>query len=329
MSLLCRTWKLFLLLLLLAMLKSLQTTAFASDYPIRPVKIVVPFAPGATVDVTARIIAAKLSDYWGQPVIVENHPGAGSTIGARFVAEGNAEGYDLLFTLSDTFTVLPHLAQYRSFQPMTDLVPINLMAILVDAIVVNPSVPADTVPALISYARAHPATLRYGSPGPGTNIHLSMEMLKSLAKIDIQHVPYRGLEPALTATLGNVVQVTQAGYSARDLITSGRLKILAVAGPKRFEAFPTVPTTGEVGYGKVDSSSWLMMAASAKTPERTLDKIDDDLSRLLGEPDIRKQLVQLRGLIISDIRRADATEQLNRQSAERAEAVQISGVDKD
>lgn len=324
-----RSGKLFLLLILSAIITSAHTTVFAGAYPIRAVKIVVPFTPGATVDVAARIIAAKLSAYWSQPVIVENHPGAGSTVGAKFVAEGSPDGYNLLFTLSDTFTVLPHLAQYQSFHPMSDLIPINLMAVLVDAIVANPSVPANTLPELISYARTHPGSLRYGSPGPGTNIHLSMEMLKSLAKIDMQHVPYRGLEPAVTATISNVVHVTQAGYSARDLITSGRLKILAVAGSKRFDAFPAIPTTAELGYGKVDSSSWLMIAAPAKTPETILSKLDADLSRLLGEPDIRQQLVQRSGLIISDIRRDNAAASLIRQSAARAEAVNVSGVNKD
>src|SRR5579872_5547013 len=155
----CRTWRFLWVLLALAIIEPSPTTAFADSYPVRPVKIVVPFSAGATVDVVARIIAAKLSDYWRQPVIVENHPGAGSTVGARFVAEGNAEGYDLLFTVSDTFTLVPHLAQYRSFQPMTSLAPINLMAILVDAIVVNPSLPPNTLPELVSYARAHPAAL--------------------------------------------------------------------------------------------------------------------------------------------------------------------------
>lgn len=320
--------KLVALLCTLLLTSLLQTASFASEFPMRPVRIIVPFTPGASVDVVARIIAAKLQEIWQQPVIVENHPGAGSTIGARFVADGSSDGYNLLFTLSDTFTVLPHLAEYQSFHPMNELVPINLMAILVDAIVANPSLPANDLPALITYARAHPGTLRYGSPGTGTNIHLSMEMLKSLAKIDIQHIPYRGLEPAVTATVGGVVQITQAGYSARDLIDSGRLKILAVAGPKRFAAFPNIPTTAEVGYAKVDSSSWLMMAAPVKTPAGTLAKIDDDISRVLRDSSVRSQLVEARGLIISDIRRSDAIDQLNHQSRNRAEAVQIAGLDK-
>jgi tripartite-type tricarboxylate transporter receptor subunit TctC len=135
-------------------------------------------------------------------------------------------------------------------------------------------------------------------------------------------------EPAVTAAVGGVVQITQAGYSARDLIDSGRLKILVVAGPKRFAAFPNVLTTADVGYPKVDSSSWLMMAAPIKTPVSTLAKIDDDLSRVLHDSSVLTQLVEARGLITSDIRQSDAADQLNRQSRDRAEAVQKAGLDK-
>src|SRR5262249_27986055 len=144
--------------------------AAAREFPTRPVRLVVPFSPGATVDVAARMFAARLASYWDQPVIVENRPGAATTIGARFVAQSHPDGYTLLLSTSDTFTVVPHLPQYRSFQPATELVAIMLLATLVNAIVVNPNLPVSTLPELIGLARAHPGALRYGSPGIGTNV---------------------------------------------------------------------------------------------------------------------------------------------------------------
>jgi tripartite-type tricarboxylate transporter receptor subunit TctC len=301
----------------------------ARDFPVRQVQIVVPFAAGGAVDVAARLFAAKLSTYWGQPVIVENRPGGSTTIAAKQVAQGNADGHTLLFTLGDTFAVVPYLAQHRSFQPMNDLVPINLVAKIVNAIVVNPSVPAETLPALVEYARAHPTGLRYGSAGLGSNIHLTMEMLKSVTKIQIQHVPYRGLAPALTATVANEVQITVAGHSARDLIESGRVRAVAIAAAERMAAFPEVPTTGEFGYPKVDSSSWLIMAAPSKTPPAILSTINEDLSRALNDPEFRKQLIERYGHVPTNVGGAAAIEQLDRLSQHGAETVRISGADKE
>jgi tripartite-type tricarboxylate transporter receptor subunit TctC len=313
---------------LTVVLAQLPSAALARDFPVRQVQIVVPFAAGGAVDVAARLFAAKLAIYWGQPVIVENRPGGSTTIAAKQVAQANPDGYSLLFTLGDTFAVVPHLAQHRTFQPMNDLVPINLVAKIVNAIVVNPSLPP-TLPAIIEYARAHPTELRYGSAGLGSNIHLTMEMLKSTAKIEIQHVPYRGLAPALTATVANEVQMTVAGHSARALIEGGRVRAVAIAAAERMPAFPTVPTTGELGFGKVDSSSWLVMAAPAKTPAAVLKVINEDLSRALNDPEFRKQLVERYGHVATNVGGAAAVEQLNRLTRTGAEAVRISGADKE
>ncbi|MEA2980867.1 MAG: hypothetical protein QOF09_2690 [Alphaproteobacteria bacterium] len=317
------------LLILLAGSVPLQSPAVASDFPTRQVQIVVPYTPGATVDIVARIFAAKLSSYWGQPVIVDNRPGASTTLGAKLVAQGQPDGYTLLFSTSETFTVVPHMAQHRSFQPMAELRPINVLATLTNAIVVNPSLPVATLSELIAHARANPGTLRYSSPGHGSNVHLAMEMLNSLAKIGIQHVPYRGLAPATTAVLTNEVQIGQAGYSGRDLVESGRLKAIAIAGSERLPAFASVPTTAEAGYGKVDSSTWLIIAAPAKTPKEILGKIDSDLSRALNDPDMRQELTDRRGLAIMNIGWDKAVVQLDRRAKEGAEMVQVSGADRE
>jgi tripartite-type tricarboxylate transporter receptor subunit TctC len=316
-------------LLLVMVAVQFRASVAASDFPNRQVQVVVPFTPGATVDIAARIFAQKMATYWGQPVIVDNRPGASTTLAARFVSQAAPDGYTLLFSLNETFTVVPHLAQHRTFQPMTDLAPIHLLATLMNAIVIHPSLPVTTLPALIDYARANPGILRYSSPGHGSNVHLAMEMLKSLAKIDIQHVPYRGLAPATTAVLTNEVQIGQAGYSARELIDGGRLRAIAIAGGERLPAFANVPTTAEVGYAKVDSSTLLMFSAPAKTPKETLDKINNDLSRALNEPEMRKHLVEARGLAIANIGMTAAPTELKRRFQEGAEMVRVSGADRE
>ena len=312
-----------------ALAAAVPSLAIARDFPVRQVQLVVPFAAGGAVDAAARLFALKLTTYWGQPVIVENRPGGSTTVAAKQVAQANPDGYTLLFTLGDTFAVVPYLAQHRAFQPMNDLMPINLVAKIVNAIVVNPSLPVETLPSLVEYARAHPTELRYGSAGLGSNMHLTMETLKSVAKVEIQHVPYRGSAPAVTATVANEVQITVAGHSARDLVDSGRLRAIAIAAQERMPAFQNVPTTGEVGYGKVDSSSYLIVAAPIKTPPAVVKTINTDLSRILNEPEFRNQLTETYGHVITNIGGDAAIKELERLAQESAETVRMAGADKE
>jgi tripartite-type tricarboxylate transporter receptor subunit TctC len=317
------------LLVVSALAAALPPRAMARDFPVRQVQLVVPYAAGGAVDTAARLFALKLAADWGQPVIVENRAGGSTTIAAKQVAQANPDGYTLLFALGDTFGVVPHLAQHRAFQPMNDLVPINLVAKIVNAIIVNPSLPIETLPSLVEYARARPTALRYGSAGLGSNVHLTMETLKSVAKVEIQHVPYRGSAPAVTATVANEVQVTVAGHTARDLIDSGRLRAIAIAAQERMPAFPNVPTTGEVGYGKVDSSSYLIVAAPIKTPPAVVKTINEDLSRILNEPAFRKQLTETYGHVITNIGGPAAIQELERFAQASAETVRMAGADKE
>jgi tripartite-type tricarboxylate transporter receptor subunit TctC len=308
---------------------ALHSSAESRDFPARQVSLVVPFAAGGAVDIAARVLGNELAKHWGQPVIVENRPGGSTTIAAKQVAQAAPDSYTLLFTLGDTFAVVPHLAQHRSFQPLKELLPINLPAKIVNAIVVTPSIPARTLPALIDYARARPGVLRYGSAGVGSNIHLTMETLKASAKLDIQHVPYRGLAPALTATLADEVQMTVAGYSARELIDGGRIVPVAIAAQERMPAFPNVATTAEYGFGKVDSSSWLVIAAPASTPAAILQSINEDLARALNEPELRKQITERYGHVVTDVSGSAAVEQLKRLSQESEQIVRLVGLDKE
>lgn len=319
---------------LLALFLSAVTIAFtqsalAEGFPSRQVTIVVPFDPGAATDIAARILAQKLATYWGVRVVVENRSGAASTIGARFVSDANPDGYTLLFSTSDTFATVPFLKPYRSFRPKEGLVPIHLIADVIDGIVVHPSLHVTTLPELVAYARANPTELRYSSAGAGSAPHLAIEMLKSVAKIDIQHVPYRGLAQAVNAVMTDQVQISAMGYSGRSLVDSGMLRMIAVAGPKRFPAFPNVPTTAEVGYPKVIASTVLNVAAPAKTPRDVLEKIDSGISRAMNDPEVKQLLTEKYGLLISDIGLNAASGEIERLSKIGEEMVHISGADKE
>jgi tripartite-type tricarboxylate transporter receptor subunit TctC len=303
-----------------------QTCAFAQVFQSRQVRIIVPFAPGAAVDVVARIIANGLAAQWGNPVIVENRAGGSTVTAAEVVARSDPDGQTLLFTVDDTFTVVPHLSRHLSFDPMKDLLPINLVAKILMVMVVNPAVPADSLPALIAYGRTNPRGLNYSSSGLGSMIHLAMEMLKSSAKVDILHVPYRGIAPALTAVAAGETQITISGYgTARGLIEARRVRPLVIASPERVAALPNVPTTGEFGYDSVDATSWLGLAAPAKTPSETINRINESVSRVLHDPEIRTQLIDARDLVVTDIGPTGFAGQIARKFKSMAEAVRVSG----
>ena len=315
----------------LPVVAGLQIPAVASarDFPTRAVQIIVPYEPGAAVDTTARIVANKLSEVWQVPVIVENKPGAGTTIGSNYVAQAAPDGYTMLYTISDTFTVTPHLANYKSYQPFEDLAPVSLLANLINGIIVHPSMPFQTLPALIDYARANPGKLRYSSPGSGSNIHLTMEVLKSKARVEIEHIPYKGVGPATTAVRKGEVEIGLAGYSAKGLIDAGEVRLVVVAGPDRFAAYPKIPTTAEVGYAAVDSSTWLMLAAPKKTPKDRVEAINDAVMKVLNDPDVKNDLTGKRGLIVRGVGPAEADTILRKRFIDHGKAVHLSGADKE
>ena len=319
------------LLAMVAGLGGWQAAAYGQTFPSRPVRIIVPFSPGAAVDVVARMIASGLSTQWSSPVIVDNRPG-GSTIPASdVVARAEPDGHTLLFTVDDTFTIVPHLSKNVAFTPLKDLVPINLSVKIQMVMVANGSLPVDSLPALIARARAGSlGALTYSSSGNGSSTHLAMETLKSMAKIDILHVPYKGLAPALTAAASGEVQLTMTGYgTARGLIDAGRLKPLAVASPERVAGLPAVPSTTELGMGDVDATVWLGLAGPAKTPADIVAQINAAVSRVLNTPEVRKQMTEARGLVVVDADPKDFAEQLQRKFNFNAEAVRRSGARQD
>jgi tripartite-type tricarboxylate transporter receptor subunit TctC len=296
----------------------------AQEFPTRVVRIVVPFPAGLAADTVARTLAHDLTAQWGQPVIIENRPGGSTIIATEVVVRAQPDGYTLLLTSDDTFTINPHLFPKLPFDPMKDLVPVHLPALIPMVIVANAS-GVDSLPGFIAHVRANPGKLSYGSYGTGSSAHLAMETLKSLAGLDIVHVPYKGVALSVAALVAGDVQVVISGYStASAMIKAGRLKPLAVASPERMAELPNVPTTRELGYSDVDATVWWTVSAPARTPVDTVNRISDSISRALKNPETRKSL-EGRGNVVLDIGPKPFAEQLARQHKFQAEAVRRSG----
>jgi tripartite-type tricarboxylate transporter receptor subunit TctC len=317
--------------LLRVLAASALTATVKSDHALaqqtKPGRIIVPFAPGAAVDVVARMLASALSSQWGKTVIVENRPGGRTLIAAEAVARSDPDGETLLFCLDDTFTIVPHISKSLPFDPRKELLPINLVGTITMVLTANPSLPADSLPMLIDYARANPAAVSYASSGSGSLSHLAMEMLKAQAKINMVHVPYRGLAPAQTAVIAGEVQVGILGFgSSRGMIESGRLRAIAIASPERVAALPNVATSDESGYPRVDATSRLTLAGPATMPADAINRVNEAVSRALHSDEVRKQ-IEARDIVVTDMGPKPFAEEIGRLSALNAEAVRIAGVE--
>jgi tripartite-type tricarboxylate transporter receptor subunit TctC len=267
--------------------------AVAQDYPVRPVKIVVPFPAGGSNDIIARIVAQKLAERSGQTFIVENRGGAGGNIGAESVANAEADGYTLLLTAPPPLTINASLYKKLPFDPAKAFAPVALIASVPIVLVVNPSVQAKNVGELIALAKAKPGTLNFGSSGIGSTNHLAGELLRSMAGIDIVHVPYRGAAPAMNDLLAGQIPFMFDNMPAVLPQVQGKaINAIAVAGAKRTEALPDVPTVAETLPG-FEASSWFGLVAPAKTPAPVRAKLSGELETILKMPDVKKRLAEL------------------------------------
>ena len=267
--------------------------AGAQDYPSRPVKIVVPFPAGGSNDIIARIVAQKLTERNGQTFLVENRGGAGGNIGAEAVASAEPDGYTLLLTAPPPLTINGSLYKKLPFDPAKAFAPVALIASVPIVLVVNPSVPAKNVGELIALAKAKPGTLNFGSSGIGSTNHLAGELLKSMAGIDIVHVPYRGAAPAMNDLLAGQIPFMFDNMPAVLPQVQGKaINAIAVAGAKRAEALPDVPVVAETIPG-FEASSWFGLVAPAKTPAPALAKLSGELESILKMPDVKKRLAEL------------------------------------
>jgi tripartite-type tricarboxylate transporter receptor subunit TctC len=284
-----RTWRQWALAILMACIAPL---AFAQAYPDHTIRLVVPFPAGGTTDILARDVAKKLTDTVGQAVVVDNRPGAGGNIGADIVAKSAPDGYTLLMGTVGTHAINPSLYAKMPYDHVKDFVPVVLVAGVPNVLVVNPSVPVNSVADLIKLAKAKPGTINFASSGSGTSIHLSGELFKTLAGVDITHVPYKGSSPALTDLMGGQVQIMFDNLpSSLALIKSGKLRAVAVTSLKRAPALPDVPTIAESGLPGFEASSWFGILAPAGTPAPIVARLNAEVNKWLQSPEGKEQLL--------------------------------------
>ena len=266
------------------------TCAVAATYPEKPVRMVVPFPPGGGTDVVARAIALKLTEQWGQSVVVDNRLGAASMVGTEMLARAVPDGYTLGF-VSMSHTINPSIYKKLPFDPIADFSPVVLAATAPNVLVVNPGVGAKSVAELVQIAKSRPGKLNFPSSGNGGVSHLSMEMFRYAAGIDIVHVPYRGAGPALTALLANETQLMMATTPvALPQMKAGRLIALATTGLKRSSLAPEIPTVAEAGYPGFEADTWYGMLAPAKVPPALVNQANAAVTKMLTQADFKERL---------------------------------------
>ncbi len=282
--------RLALMFLLLPLLAS-SGPLFAQAYPAKAVKLVIPFPPGGPLDLAGRAIGQKLQDAWGQPVVIENRPGAGGNIGADAVAKAAPDGYTLVMGALSTHAVNPHLFAKMPYDALKDFAPVTLVAVTPNVLVLNPAVPAANVRELVALAKASPGKLSFASGSNGSAGHLAGELFKTLAGIDIVHVPYKGGAPAMQDLLGGQVQFmfdNLANSTAQ--LKAGKLKAFAVTTAKRSVFAPELPTMAEAGVPGFDISTWYGILAPAGTPPDIVKKLNAEIVRILASEDMRDKL---------------------------------------
>ncbi len=261
-----------------------------AGFPTRPMRILVGFAPGGPTDVVARLVAPRMSEQWGQPVVVDNRPGAGANIAMALAAKSAPDGHTILFT-SSSVVVNPTLYRNPGFDLFRDLAPVTRATTSPIAIVVPAAVPAKTLKEFIALARANPGKFVYGSPGAGTTGHLSCEMVRQLARLDLEHVAYGGAAPLMTAMLGNQVQLGCPGLPpAMPHIRSGAVRALAVTTPARWPGSPDVPTVAESAFAGFNTDFMTGVFVPAGTPAPVIERIRGEIGRILALPDVRERL---------------------------------------
>jgi len=273
-------------------LLALIASAHAQDYPSRPITLVVPYAAGGGNDVMARIVAEKMSKSLGQQIVIENKGGAGGSIATRQVAKSAPDGYTLGLGGTGTHAINPTLYPNVGYDPRKDFAPVGLIASSALIVLVNPALEAKTVPELIALARRDPGKLTYASAGVGSGIHLGAELLSSMAGVKLTHVPYKGSSPALTDLIGGHVAIYLSSLPpAIALVREGKVRALAVTGPKRSASFPDLPTVAEAALPGYEAVLHYGIVAPAGTPRPIVDKLHAALQAALAEPDVRERIV--------------------------------------
>lgn len=302
------------------------TAANAQTFPDRPVKVIVPYTAGGGTDTVARAISQRLSEKWGQPVVVENRPGAGTTIGTESVVKSAPDGYTLLFSDSASFVINPHIYEKLAFDPRKDLEAVALAVHLAPVLAVSNEAPGKTVAELLAAAKANPGKLTYASPGVGSYPHVAMEYLKHLAGVDIQHIPYKGSAAAVTDLIAGRLTMYMVTYSVFEgLEKEGKLRVIGSATEKRLPNRPDLPTIGETVKGYA-INVWFGFAAPKGTPVAILDKIHNDISEILKQPDFIERVLKPQTFIAGNLTRGGFAELINSDHEKWNLLVKISNV---
>jgi len=275
-----------------ALFACVGTVASAQGYPNRTIRLVVPFPAGGTTDILAREVAQKLTEVFGQAVVVDNRPGAAGNIGSDLVAKSAPDGYTLLMGTVGTHAINPSLYSKMPYDHVKDFAPVVLVAGVPNVLVVNPALPVNSVSDLIKLAKDKPGQINFASSGSGTSIHLSGELFKTMASVDMTHVPYKGSSPALTDLIGGQVQIMFDNLpSALPQIKGGRLRAIAVTSLKRAPVLPDIPTINESGLPGFEASSWFGVLAPAGTPAPIVARINTEVNKWLQSADAREKLL--------------------------------------
>ena len=300
--------------------------AFAQAWPAKPVRMVVAYPPGGGIDVMARQIAEKLTAAWGQPVVVENKPGANTIVAADAVAKAAPDGTTVLMTTDATFSINPHLYARLPYDAQRDFVPVTMLVLLQQLLVAHPSLPFNNLEELIKTAKEKPGAINYASYGSGSQPHLSGEMLKYKAGIDLVHVPYKGISLAVPAVMAGEVQLTFAGIaSSMGPLKSGRIKPIAIGGAQRSALLPQVPTFSELGYPEVETHAWFGLFVPAGSPREAVIRIFHDTKKIVEEPDFRQKQLVDKGYEVVGSSPEEFAAYIRKDRESRGRAVKISG----
>jgi tripartite-type tricarboxylate transporter receptor subunit TctC len=304
---------------------ALSLPALAQDYPTKPIRIIVQFTPGTSTDILARVVGQKMGEQWKQQVIIDNRPGAGGIVGTELAKNASPDGYTLVMAVSSAFGINPTLYAKLPYDAIKDFAPISNLGLTPQTLVASPSAAFKTTKEFVAAAKEKPGQISYASLGAGSTSHLSMEMFASAAGIKLNHVPFKGSADAHTQVIGGQIPVMfDAIPATRPHIQSGKLRGLGIATRERSPYLPDLPTIAEQGYPKFEAVGWIGIAAPAKTPPAVLDKLNAEMVRIMGQPDVKERLATLAFTAVPGTR-AEFAAYIKAEIAKWGQAVKDSG----
>lgn len=305
---------------------AVSDAAAQAAWPNRPVRMMIGLPPGGGSDPLARALSTRLSAIWGQPVVVENKPGAGTSVATEMVAKAAPDGYTLLFAVDIAFNVNPHLYKKLGYDPIKDFTPITHITNFATVLVAHPSLQANNVQELVALAKANPGKIAYGSFGPGSQMHLLSEMLANKAGVQFLHVPYKGIPQMMAAVLSGEVSFTWVGvFTTRPQVAAGKLKAIGYGSPQRTRHMPDLPTFAEAGYPDVEMNVWYGVVGPAGMPRPLVDRIHRDIMTVISDPAFRDRELLSRAYEPTGLGPDEFAAFIRQEFAKRAEMVRISG----